>query len=235
MTGKLPLGIFLCEIKHVRNGWLHLPQAWRAGGPPWLWPGIHVGSSGNSECAPNICFQKNTISPPRAGSGNQARERTSLASWNSSHTIRTATSCIPESWPQSVPMAVLGDKLCWFLETREKCVWISMRPVIRLGPKADLRKDRGCLVPLPMEAAPATCSTGQMADTLQPRYLEGRNHIYFSFSPVPWLDLVPRQRLPVPPPDAAHLLRPWKVGLRCPSPPPPWVLWPGTFRYVPVL
>lgn len=35
--------------------------------------------------------------------------------------LRTATSYIPESRPQSVPMAVLGDKLNWFFfQTREK-------------------------------------------------------------------------------------------------------------------
>lgn len=156
VTGKSSLGISLCETKHVDNGRLHLPQAWRAGGPLWLWPGIHVSSTGNAECEPNTCFQKDTISPPRVGGGNQAREKTSLASWNSSHTIGTATSCILESWPRSVPMAVLGDKLCWFLETREKCVWMSTRSVIRLSPKTYLRMDGGCLVPFPMEAA---CST----------------------------------------------------------------------------
>lgn len=94
---------------------------------------------------------------------------------------------------------------------------LNLETVIRLRPKTPVRNNGGYLVPLSMATAPPT------ADTHRPCYLEGRSHIHLSFfSPtVQWLDLVPGQRLPVPPHHSADLLCPWKVGLRCPVCAPP--------------
>lgn len=121
-----------------------------------------------------------------------------------------------------------------FRNKREMC--LNLETVMRLRPKTPVRNNGGYLIPLPMATAPPTFSTGQTtADTQCPCYLEGRSHVYLSFfsPPVQWLDLVPGQRLPVPPHHSAALLCPWKVGLRgpvCAPYAPAWVLGLGTLR-----